>query len=149
VRHHRAVPADHLPPPAETCPGCGAVLLPVADSDPAHAGASASCARLFEDTLRGIREEAASHPATAPVVALADAAYDAQHPVAGDDDRLRAALGILGVSGDTFADGQPSAWRTTVADVAADLDVIDLGVLVATWARAVQEDWAAVPTVRT
>jgi hypothetical protein len=27
------------------------------------------------------------------------------------------------------------AWRTTIADVAADLDVIDLTVLVQSWAR--------------
>jgi hypothetical protein len=33
-------------------------------------------------------------------------------------------------------------WRTTVADVAADLDVIDLSVLVDAWARAVLADWS-------
>jgi hypothetical protein len=32
-------------------------------------------------------------------------------------------------------------WRTTVADVAADLDVIDLPVLVESWSRTVHEDW--------
>jgi hypothetical protein len=35
-------------------------------------------------------------------------------------------------------------WRTTIADAAADLDVIDLRVLVESWARVVQEDWARV-----
>jgi hypothetical protein len=81
-------------------------------------------------------------------VALADAAYDAQHPVPGDGERLRAALDRLGVPPGASTDGTPGAWRTTIADVAADLDVIDLTVLVASWARAVQEDWAAGPTVR-
>jgi hypothetical protein len=32
-----------------------------------------------------------------------------------------------------------------IADVAADLDVIDLAVLVRSWARSVLEDWTAVP----
>jgi hypothetical protein len=35
-------------------------------------------------------------------------------------------------------------WRTTIADAAADLDVIDLPVLLDSWARAVHEDWARV-----
>jgi hypothetical protein len=40
------------------------------------------------------------------------------------------------------ADQHPSPPRAVrgAADVAADLDVIDLTVLVASWARAVQED---------
>ena len=42
----------------------------------------------------------------------------------------------------------PAAWRTTIADVAADLDVIDLTVLVDAWARSVREDWAAVGATR-
>jgi hypothetical protein len=29
----------------------------------------------------------------------------------------------------------------TIADVAADLDVVDLPTLVESWARAVSEDW--------
>jgi hypothetical protein len=82
-------------------------------------------------------------PATAGDLALADAAYDAQHPVPGDGERLRAALDHLGVSPGASRGGMPRAWRTTIADVAADLDVIDLTVLVASWARTVQEDWAA------
>lgn len=144
MRHHRAVLPDDPPTPPEICPGCGAVLLP-ADSGASHPGASASCARLFEVTLRGLREDGASHPATATVVGLADAAYDAQHPVTGDDDRLRAALDHLGAPEDVDPGRTPRAWRTTIADVAADLDVIDLPVLVETWARAVQQDWTAVP----
>jgi hypothetical protein len=38
---------------------------------------------------------------------------------------------------------RPTAWRTTIADVAADLDVIGLDVLVAAWADSVTEDWQA------
>jgi Family of unknown function (DUF5946) len=38
---------------------------------------------------------------------------------------------------------RPAAWRTTVADAAADLDVIELQVLVESWARSVLEDWDA------
>jgi hypothetical protein len=120
------------------------VLVPVAGGGPSHPGASASCARLFEVTLLGLREDAEADPATAAVVRLADDTYDAQHPVPGDADRLRTALERLGTPLDGDGDGgQPRAWRTTVADVAADLDVIDLPVLVESWARAVQEDWAA------
>jgi hypothetical protein len=96
----------------------------------------------------GLREDAVASSATAAEVALADAAYDAQHPVPGDGERLRAALDRLGVPPGASTVGTPGAWRTTIADVAADLDVIDLTVLVASWARAVQEDWAEGPTVR-
>jgi hypothetical protein len=39
----------------------------------------------------------------------------------------------------------PAAWQTTIADVAADLDVVELRVLVDRWARTVVEDWSAVP----
>src|SRR4051812_15337084 len=96
-------------PPATTvaCPGCGSVLAPAPDDGPAHPGASAPCARLFEVTLRGLREEAPAAPSVAAVVQLADDAYDAQHPVAADPQRL------------------------------ADLDVIDLPVLVEAWAGTV------------
>jgi hypothetical protein len=106
-----------------------------------HGGASASCARLFEVTIRGLREEAGTDPAAATSVRRADAAYDAQHADPADPDRLRTALGALGVS--TDEQRPPGVWRTTIADVAADLDVIDLGVLVDAWARSVAEDWAA------
>ena len=79
----------------------------------------------------------------------ADAAYDAQHPTPGDDRRLRVALERIGVPPD--ADPRPAgerSWRTTIADVAADLDIIDLPVLVASWARTVAEDWASGLVVR-
>jgi hypothetical protein len=136
----------------EVCPGCGAVLVPLTDGGTPHPGASPSCARLFEVTLRGLREEAAASAAAATVVHRADAAYDAQHPVAGDPARLRAALDRLGASLGEIrtADGAlaPRAWRTTVADVAADLDVIDLAVLVEVWARSVHDDWTAIPVPR-
>ena len=117
-------------PPAdatEACPGCGSVLAPVRDPGHAHPGASPSCVRLFEVTVRGLREDAGSDPGTAAVLRRAEAAYEAQHPVPGDArERTR-----------------PAAWRTTIADVAADLDVIDLPVLVDAWARTVEEDWSA------
>ena len=142
------VPADDPAQPTETCPGCGAVLVPVSGPGPSHAGASASCSRLFEVTLRGLREEAGAHPAGASVVQLADAAYDAQHPASGGADRLRAALDRLGAPADLDLGGTPAAWRTTIADVAADLDVIDLQVLVESWARTVREDWTAAPATR-
>ncbi|TQN37992.1 hypothetical protein FHU33_4672 [Blastococcus colisei] len=135
---------DDAPRSTEICPGCGAVLAP-ADGGPAHPGASASCARLFEVTLRGLREDGGSHPVTATVVRLADAAYDAQHPMTGDDGRLRDALDRLGAPADVDVSRTPPAWRTTIADVAADLDVIDLPVLVESWARAVRADWTAAP----
>jgi hypothetical protein len=80
------------------------------------------------------------------VVRLADAAYDAQHAEPGDPDRLRTALAALGAA--PGAARPPSAWRTTIADVAADLDVIDLAVLVEAWAAAVAQDWAGVGAVR-
>jgi hypothetical protein len=109
-----------------------------------------SCSRLFEVTVRGLREDAQADPSTVPLVRLADAAYDAQHPVASDPGRLEAALerlaGMLGTrpvdSGSVRT--HPRVWRSTVVDAAADLDVIDLPVLVESWARAVHEDWAGV-----
>jgi hypothetical protein len=136
----------------EACPGCGAVLAALPDAVAEHPGASASCARLFEVTVRGLRDEAQADPSVVPLVRLADAAYDAQHPVAGDPARLDAALGrlaeMLGTRPTVNGRGDPPSpvWRTTVADAAADLDVIDLPVLVESWARVVQEDWAAVRT---
>ena len=103
-------------------------------------------------TVRGLREEAQADPSTAPLVRLADAAYDAQHPVSGDPARLDTALERLaatfgtrpaGFAGVPSGGTPPRAWRTTIADAAADLDVIDLPVLVESWARAVHEDWTA------
>jgi hypothetical protein len=128
VRHHRRVPPAVPPRPTEACPGCGAVLVRPGDAGPSHPGASPSCARLFEVTLRGLREEAPADAAVAAVVRRADIAYVRQHG--------------------TPAGGRPEAWRTTIADVAADLDVIDLGVLVEAWARSVEEDWTAVRATR-
>lgn len=140
------------PPPAgpddavaEVCPGCGAVLAPVADDVAPHPGASPACTRLFEVTLGGAREEAAADLASAGTVRLADAAYDAQHPVSGEPGRVAAALDRLAADLRVPAGGHrsapPTGWTTTIADVAADLDVIDLGVLVGSWARAVLGDW--------
>jgi uncharacterized protein DUF5946 len=146
VRHPGPVPPVAPPQPTEACPGCGAVLVRLTDDAPSHPGASASCARLFEVTLRGLREEAGTDAASAAAVRLADAAYDAQHGDLSDPDRLRSALQVLGAS--PGPERAPEAWRTTVADVAADLDVIDLVVLVEAWGRAVAEDWAAVGAAR-
>jgi hypothetical protein len=153
VRHHRQVSPAAPPQPTEVCPGCGAVLVTAAGPAAAHPGASPSCARLFADTLRGLREETAADPASGAVVRQADAAYDAQHPDAADPGRLRAALQVLGVSLDEGprpdAASRPKAWQTTIADVAADLDVIDLPALVESWAGSVREDWTGVlPTRR-
>ena len=137
------------PQPTEVCPGCGAVLVPLGEA-PSHPGASASCARLFEVTLHGLREQALTDPAAAAAVRSADAAYDAQHPDPADPGRLRTALEWLGASSgddvDPATTGRPRAWRTTIADVAADLDVIDLPVLVDSWAGAVAEDWTGATT---
>ena len=148
VRHHRTVPPDDPTQPTETCPGCGAVLVPVPGGGPAHPGSSASCTLLFEVTLRGLREEVGGDPVSASVVSLADSAYDAQHPSPGEPDRLRTALDRLGAPSDVALHTPPALWRTTIADVAADLDVIDLHVLVESWARTVREDWSATPAGR-
>ncbi|MGY1822015.1 DUF5946 family protein [Geodermatophilus sp. SYSU D00079] len=125
------------------CPGCGSVLALPPGGEAADTAPAAVCARLFEETVRGIREEAAD-PAAASTVALADDAYALQHPD-GDPRALRARLGSLStrlaarpVPPDAVP---PTQWRTTIADVAADLDVIDLSVLVEAWARAVLADW--------
>jgi hypothetical protein len=103
---------------------------------------------LFEVTLRGLREETGADASAAAVVRLADDAYAAQHPVPGDPAALRAALDrlpeVLGAQPVPRDAERPRRWRTTIADVAADLDVIDLPVLVGSWARAVYDDWTAV-----
>jgi hypothetical protein len=145
VRHHRLVRTAAPPQPTEVCPGCRSVVVRPADGAPRHPGASGSCTRLFEVTLRGLREEAAADAACAAVVRLADATYDAQHPDPADPGRLRAALEMLGAPLPEPPVSLPPAWRTTIADVAADLDVIDLAVLVESWARSVQDDWKATP----
>jgi len=131
--------------PTESCPGCGAVLVAVPDDGPGHPGASPSCGRLFEVTLRGLREETGAEPSAAATVRLADDAYIAQHPVPGGAAALRDALdrlpGVLDERPVPRHAERPRRWRTTIADVAADLDVIDLPALVESWARAVYEDW--------
>jgi hypothetical protein len=139
-------PAGAAAEPAAACPGCGAVLVAVPDGGWTHPGASAPCTQLFEVTLRGIREEAAADPAAADAVQLADAAYDAQHPDPADPGRLSAAVAHLaarfgGPATPVQPARRPAVWRMTVADVAADLDVVDLPALVESWARAVAEDW--------
>src|SRR5687767_14102375 len=113
-------PAD-ADQPTESCAGCGAVLAPIPGEFPTHPGASAACARLFEVTLRGLREEATADAGAAASVRLADAAYDALHPVAGDPDRLRTARSRLAVfhvtrSAERSDDEPPRAWRSTIAD---------------------------------
>jgi Family of unknown function (DUF5946) len=137
------------PEPTGVCPGCGSVLV-TTDDALLHPGASTSCARLFGTTLRGVRDESPADPSAAAIVALADAAYDAQHPVADDPARTGAALarlaGALGVSEVASGGTRPPTWRTTIADVAADLDVVDLRVLVETWARGVHQDWCDAAT---
>jgi hypothetical protein len=119
------MPADPLPAgelAPETCPGCGAVLAPVNRPTAARPGASASCARLFEVTLRGLRDEAPSDTTVAAALRRADTAYELQHS--------------------SDVSGRPASWRMTIADVAADLDVVDLPVLVGAWADAVDADLA-------
>jgi hypothetical protein len=120
----------------------------MAGSRPAHAGASASCTQLFETTLRGLREEAGSDASARAVVALADAAYDAQHLVPGApvDEALARLARALGAAAAAPAGAPPRAWTTTIADVAADLDVIDLPALVQAWARSVHRDWCGAAT---
>ena len=68
------MPSDSPPEPTEACPGCGAVLVRQDATASPHPGASASCARLFEVTLRGLREEAGSDAGAAATVRRADAA---------------------------------------------------------------------------
>jgi hypothetical protein len=137
--------APTAPDPAtEVCPGCGAVLALVPAGSPTRPGASTSCARLFDVTLLGPHEEAATDATAAATARLADAAYAAQHPV--DATSVTAALDELerqvAGTGRSRRSAPPPVWTTTIADVAADLDVIDLGVLVESWARAVLGDWS-------
>lgn len=133
------------PTPTSACPGCGAVLVAV-PVEHAHPGASPSCTRLFDVTVRGLREDAAADRSASAAIALADAAYDAQHPAPGDPARLAGALAALAARlGGPTPDGasacRPTAWQMTIADVAADLDVVDLPALIETWAGTVLTDW--------
>ncbi|SCX40250.1 hypothetical protein SAMN03159343_0918 [Klenkia marina] len=142
-----ARPADGSPPPphpptlVSRCPGCGAVLAVAPGLEARHPGASPGCTRLFDVTVRGLRDEAPSDLRAAALLDLAGVAYDAQHSPDGEPvQRLRAALGEGARR--PVRDHPPTAWRTTVADVAADLDVVDLSTLVRSWAQAVSADWA-------
>lgn len=120
------------------------MLLPVPGDAPAPAGVSAACVRLFEETVHGVRDEASGDASAAAVAALADDAYAAQHPAATGVESLRSALDRLAarLGGPTppAEHDTPTIWQTTVADVAADLDVVDLPVLVEAWSRAVLDD---------
>lgn len=149
MRHHRSVAEATTEP----CPGCGGVLVALTGDLPRYPGASTSCRRLFTDTLRGLRDEAPADAGVAATVRLADAAYAAQHPVVDAPARWAAARRTLAelLHDPVVPAGgapRPLAWRTTIVDVAADLDVIDLRVLVESWARTVLEDWAAPVTAR-
>ncbi|WP_147332027.1 DUF5946 family protein [Geodermatophilus marinus] len=140
-------------PPARTaadaavqCPGCGSVLAALETTAPEPPAApTAACARLFEETTRGLRDEEGADPRPAATLALAEAAWTAQHAAGAGPDRVRAALDALATrtASPPVPEGtaRPAVWRTTIADVAADLDVIDLAVLVDSWARAVLQDW--------
>ncbi|RBY87421.1 hypothetical protein DQ240_07470 [Blastococcus sp. TF02A-26] len=111
------------------------------------AGAAAACRRLFEETTRGMREEAATDARAAATVGLADTAYAAQHP---DPDHPAAVHAVVDALVRRLADDpnpdpapqRPTRWQMTPADVAADLDVVGLEALVDTWARTVAEDWS-------
>jgi len=143
------------------CPGCGAVLAVVPGLPRSRPGASPSCAGLFEVTVRGLRDEAGQDLRTAALLQLATDAYDAQHlPDGGpagavvrlclelerDVDPVRA---VRLVTDATPLQTRPGRWTTTVADLAADLDVVDLPALVRSWAVAVWTDWApAHPALR-
>jgi hypothetical protein len=146
-----SAPHSSAPPvPTEgdpvACPGCGAVLAP-APGQSGPAGAATACLRLFEETTRGLREEAAGDPRAAATVELADTAYAAQHPDPADPARLHAVLDTLvrRLGDDPNPDPspqRPAAWQITPADIAADLDVVGVEALVEGWARAVAEDWS-------
>jgi Family of unknown function (DUF5946) len=150
---------------ASLCPGCGAALAVVPGLVGTHPGASPSCAGLFGVTVRGLRDEAEQDTRTAALLQLATDAYDAQHlrdddPAApavrlclwlerNADPRLAAPLAGRLADAAPPVRSRPSRWTTTVADLAADMDVVDLPTLVASWADAVWTDWApAHPVLR-
>jgi hypothetical protein len=158
-------PSPAASPEATVCPGCGAVLAVVPGLVRTHGGATPGCADLFAVTVRGLREEAAQDARTAALLQLATDAFDAQHLTDGepaaapvrlclwlerDNDPARAAEAAARV--DEVAPRlrtRPDRWTTTVADLAADLDVVDLPALVRSWADAVWSDWApAHPALR-
>ncbi|MCZ2822730.1 DUF5946 family protein [Modestobacter sp. VKM Ac-2977] len=150
-------PSPQQAPETSACPGCGAVLAVVPGLAGTHAGASASCAGLFAVTVRGLREEAGQDVQAASLLRVAADAYEAQHLLPGAPaaapvrlclelersvDHARSAA--LGSRVDDAAPRDltaPERWTTTVADLAADLDVVDLPALVRAWADAVWTDW--------
>ena len=143
--HHSASVAASGTEPA-ACPGCGAVLAPLTGRSGPD-GAAAACRRLFEETTRGLRDEAATDPRAAATVELADTAYAAQHPDPDDPVAVHAVVDTLvrRLADDPNPDPaprRPTVWQMTPADIAADLDVVGLEALVDTWARTVAEDWA-------
>jgi len=145
-------------PETSGCPGCGAVLAVVPGLATDHPGASPSCAGLFRVTVRGLHEEAAQDLRAAALLRLAADAYDAQHLLSGapaaapvrlcleleraHDPRLAAAPDGRVDEAAPRSLTPPAHWTTTVADLAADLDVVDLPTLVHAWADAVWRDWA-------
>ena len=158
-------PARDDGPETAACPGCGAVLVVVPGLTGTHPGGSASCTGLFAVTVRGLREEAAQDLRTASLLQLAADAYDAQHLVAGEPAAAPVRLclwlerGLDPVRTGGLADRvseaaprlriRPDRWTTTVADLAADMDVVDLPALIRSWAGAVWTDWApAHPALR-
>ena len=143
------------------CPGCGAVLAVVPGMTGSRPGASPSCAGLFEVTVRGLRDEAGPDLRTAALLQLATDAYDAQHLPTGGPARavvrlclelerdVDPARAVQLVTDAGPLQTRPTRWTTTVADLAADLDVVDLPALVRSWAAAVWTDWApAHPALR-
>jgi hypothetical protein len=126
-----------------TCPGCGAVLAPAGPDDGGAPDGALPCRRLFEVTLGGLREDAVGDPAIERLVHLADDAYAAQHGGAAARTAVERLADRLGVGPVRLypPGGTPTVWQTTITDVAADLDVVDLPVLVESWARAVLADW--------
>lgn len=144
-------------PPTSSCPGCGAVLAVVPGLAPGHPGASASCAALFAVTVRGLRDEAGQDAQAAGLLQLATDAYDAQHLVAGEPaaaavrlclvlERGQDPARVAALAGPVAAAApvdlpRPVRWTTALADIAADLDVVDLPALVHSWADAVWADW--------
>ena len=139
------------------CPGCGAVLVATPGATGEHPGASPSCWALFRVTVRGLRDEAGQDVRTAALLQLARDTYDAQHLLPGapasavvrlclalerGQEPPAAALAERVDAAAPHALQPPARWTTTVADLAADLDVVDLPALVSAWADATWADWA-------
>jgi hypothetical protein len=154
--------ADQLTTTA--CPGCGAVLVDAPEDAAVHPGASPSCWALFLVTVRGLRDEAGQDAQTAAQLQLAVDTYDAQHLQPGQPASapVRLCLALEHAHEPSSAAPAdrvdaaaprslqpPDRWTTTLADLAADLDVVDLPALVRSWADATWADWApAAPELR-